>query len=102
MRHLLPRWPGEYAQLLSAAQHLLHVQVARQLDAVAQDAVKVQVVIHDLAPVQAQDPRAHVDVEGGDTWPDQSASHSLMTCNACINPHKAQQASADHLPALAI
>ena len=40
---ILPGLPGEQAQLLAAAQQLLQVQAPRQLDAVAQHAVKVQV-----------------------------------------------------------
>ena len=43
---LLPSLPGEQAELLAAAQQLLQVQPPRQLDAVPQHAVKVQIRLH--------------------------------------------------------
>lgn len=43
----------------------MQVELAGELDAVAQDAVKVEVGIHDGAPVEAEHTRAHEDVEVG-------------------------------------
>ena len=43
----------------------MQVKLAGELDAVAQDAIKVEVGIDDGASVQAEHARAHEDVEVG-------------------------------------
>lgn len=44
---------------------LVQVELAGELDAVAQDAIKVEVRVHDGTPVQTEHTRAHEDVEVG-------------------------------------
>ncbi len=43
----------------------MEIELAGELDAVAEDAVEIQVSVHDSTPVETEHARAHEDVEVG-------------------------------------